>query len=589
MAEARQHNVDARRIWADKDADASGAPSPDGKLLSYTDWAALSLGIRNLETGENRYLARGTDRSGFGGFPEGSAFSNDGKRLAYRWVDAKGTDLRVVDVAGSEPRVIVPKSPSITSIYPREWTKDDREILVSVIRPDRTIELAFADVASGSLRTIKTFNWDDVGSGSAALSRDGQYLAISMRSGKLPAAESDIVIVTRDASREVSRLPNAGFESVVGWTADGRLVYQWSRKATSDGSATTLYSVQMRDGRPVGGPQVLKTDMSRAIYPRVTPDGRLFYGLFSGSYDVYVAGLDVANARVLAPPTRTTHRLIGFNQGIDWTADGRSAVYLVREGPAPRSAAIIAIRDQESGDVRELRPNLDYINAAIRWSTDGRSILVQATDNKGRLGVFTIDASSGKPTPIVFADAKGGVIHRPQWAPDGRSIYYAIYDTPSPDYRIVHRELATGQEHQIFTAPKLGPTFALSDDGSALAVAQILDGSTVVSVLSASGGLPRELLRVPAPDRVNSLTWSRDGKYVLYTRQSSAEMAGELWRVSVTGGTPTPIGLGMKNMTGLRVHPDGRRVGFTGGEGQMEVWTMDTKTAGTARTVGSAR
>jgi Tol biopolymer transport system component len=255
LAAARQEaEAEARRIWAGKETDFSGAPSPDGTLLSYTDWMAWSLGVRDLRTGENRILVRGGGPNEPSGFPETSAFSSDGKRLAYRWIEGKGVDLRVVDVAGSTPRVIVPKSADIAGIVPVEWTADDREILVQVGRPDRTFQVAFADVATGALRTIRTFHWGDAGGGSAALSRDGRYLALSIPTGDAANAESDVVILTRDGSREVARLNTSGIETVVGWAADGRLFYQSSRKGAADSAASPLFALQLHDGKPAGSP-----------------------------------------------------------------------------------------------------------------------------------------------------------------------------------------------------------------------------------------------------------------------------------------------------------------------------------------------
>ena len=592
MAAARQQapEAEARRIWAGKEADASGAPSPDGTLLSYTDWTTLSLGVRDLRTGENRILVRGTDPSGLGGFPETSAFSSDGKRLAYRWIDKQGYDLRVIDVAGSEPRIVVPKSADIASIQPREWTADDREILVGIHRPDRTIQVGFANVATGELRVIRTFSWSDAVNASAALSRDGRYLALSVPSGKAPTAESDVVILTLDGSREVGRIVTPGVERIVGWAADGRLFYQSAPGGAGPGAAWPLFAVQMRDGKPAGSPQLVKSDMSRVLYTRLTSDGRLFYGILSGSYDVYVAGIDVASARVLSPAARASHRLVGFNQGIDWTADGRYAAYLVREGGAPRSPGVLTIRDQETGDARELRPDLEYINPAIRWSPDARKILVQGTDSKGRHGLYTIDAHSGEITSIVYGSPKGGVIHRPQWAPDGRSIYYAVFE-PGQDFRIVHRKLESGAEREVFTREKLSAVFAVSDDGATLAVMQSDKDGIVISLVPAAGAQPRELLRLGSAERVSSITWSRDGKYVLFSKLDPTVRTGELWRVPVDGGTAQPVGLEMKNMTGLRMHPDGRRIGFTGGEAEFEVWVMDAAkpAASRARAGGSGR
>lgn len=579
MAAARQQapEAEARRIWSGKDADASGAPSRDGTLLSYTDWMTMSLGVRDVRTGENRIVVPG-DRTG--GFPETSVFSNDGKRLAYRWVDGKGFDLRVVDVAGSAPRVVVPKSTDIANIVPIDWTADDREILVGVGRTDRSFQVAFADVATGTLRTIRTFQWGDAGGGRAALSRDGRYLAIGIPAASTPTTESDIVILTSDGSREVARFTNPGIETVVGWAADGRLFYTLSRKGTADSVASPLFALRVRDGKPVGSPQMVKSDMSRVLYSHVTNDGSLFYGLLAGSYDVYVAGVDVANARLLSPAARASHRLVGFNQGIDWTADGRYAAYLVREGAAPQSAGVLAIRDQERGDVRELRPELDYINAAIRWSPDARMIAAQGTDAKGRLGLYTIDAQTGKATALVFGNPKGGVIHRPQWSVDGRSIYYAVSDVDHPNFRIMRHEMADGSEHEVYSsAVKLSPTFALSEDGAQLAVMEAGADSATISVVPTAGGQPRTILRGALSERISSVAWARDGKFVLFSRLNAQKMTGELWRVAVEGGAPQPLGLEMKNLSGLRMHPDGRRIGFTGGEAGMEVWVMETGTS----------
>jgi Tol biopolymer transport system component len=590
IATARQQAPEGepRRIWADKDTDGSGAPSPDGTLLSYTAWDQGALGIRDLRTGENRLLTPAGNPSS--GFPETSAFSSDGKQLAYRWVAGKGVDLRVVDVAGSEPRIVVPQSPDIASIAPLQWTADGREILVGIVRADRTFQIAFANVASGALRGIRTFQWGQTGSGTAALSHDGQYLAMSVPSATLPNVESDLLILTRDGGSEVARIENAGVDRVAGWAADGRLFYQSTRGPAGVGTTSSLFAVQTRDGKPAGPHELVKSDMSRTVYSRVSDDGRLFYTIFSGSYDVYVAGIDVANARVLSPAVRATHRLIGFNQGIDWTANGRYAAYLVREGAAPASPGVVAIRDEESGDVREIRPDLDYINAAIRWSPDGRSILVQATDSKGRHGLYAIDAVSGKLTPIVYGNPKGGVFHRPQWAPDGRSIYYLALDRDHPTPRILHRDLESGAEREVYAEEQLRPTFALSGDGATLAVTNSATDGDVISLVSATGGPARELLRLTRPERVSAITWSRDGKYLLFSKARIPDRMGELWRVSIETGAALPLGLAIKDMMGLRMHPDGRRIGYTGGESQTEVWVLETsKTARAQASTGSGR
>ena len=45
-----------RQVWIGPGADIEGAPSPDGKFLSFVDWDTGDLAIRDLETGTNRRL-----------------------------------------------------------------------------------------------------------------------------------------------------------------------------------------------------------------------------------------------------------------------------------------------------------------------------------------------------------------------------------------------------------------------------------------------------------------------------------------------------------------------------------------------------
>ncbi len=78
-------------LWADaRGVDARGDVSPDGSLVTYTDWSDLgNLTIRNLATGESRRLTRTAD-NGSGGANGGnyagsSRISPDGEQVLYDW------------------------------------------------------------------------------------------------------------------------------------------------------------------------------------------------------------------------------------------------------------------------------------------------------------------------------------------------------------------------------------------------------------------------------------------------------------------------------------------------------------------------
>ena len=56
-------------------------------------------------------------------------------------------------------------------------------------------------------------------------------------------------------------------------------------------------------------------------------------------------------------------------------------------------------------------------------------------------------------------------------------------------------------------------------------------------------------------------------------------LAGEgtvqVFRVAAQGGEPLKTDLAMKSLSGLRFHPDGRRVAFVSGEYAEEVWVLE--------------
>ena len=100
-------------------------------------------------------------------------------------------------------------------------------------------------------------------------------------------------------------------------------------------------------------------------------------------------------------------------------------------------------------------------------------------------------------------------------------------------------------------------------------------------IMPVAGGEPREFHRLQdteefVPDAVGSgLAWTADGRYVLFGvyRPDQPEPM-ELWRVPAEGGEPQKL-LEMDGVKDISVHPDGRRIAFTGGSVQMEVWAME--------------
>jgi dipeptidyl aminopeptidase/acylaminoacyl peptidase len=100
----------------------------------------------------------------------------------------------------------------------------------------------------------------------------------------------------------------------------------------------------------------------------------------------------------------------------------------------------------------------------------------------------------------------------------------------------------------------------------------------VLKILPIAGGEPREVLRVKEPESIlfsSVIDWTPDGRHLIFAKQRTKQSSAELWRVSVEGGEPQSLGITSEQVLGLQVHPDGRRIAYSGGRRGVEVWVME--------------
>ena len=121
---------------------------------------------------------------------------------------------------------------------------------------------------------------------------------------------------------------------------------------------------------------------------------------------------------------------------------------------------------------------------------------------------------------------------------------------------------------------------AVSPDGQWVAfVYKSKTESTVLKVVSTSGGDAQELLTLPALAGELPLAWTPDSRHIIYAVSSDGEKRElALWRIPSSGGEPQNLGLSMEGLLayGLSVHPDGRRIAFTAGtQRRTEVWVIE--------------
>ena len=563
-----------RRVWAGPDARVVGSVSPDGRYLSYTDQTTGDLALRDLATGTTRRLTNegsSTER--------GSAISPDGKEVVYDWFNKDGSpDLRIMRLDGSAPRILY-SAKGVLDLGACDWSPDGKYILTSIFRPPSSFQIALISVADSSMRVLKTLDWFPT---RGKFSPDGRYIAYDLAQQQ-DSGNRDIFLLAADGSREIRVVEHPADDQLLGWTPDGNRILFASDRSGS----MSAWAIRVVDGKPQGSAELVKPDIGQVLPIGFTRSGSFYYGLVIGTSDIYTAEFDPATGKVLTQPQNATQRFVGSNSSPAWSPDGQYLAYIShnRHWLASQRPEVVSIRSLKTGAQRDLPPKLPFLWGPLRWSPDGRSILVLGKDWSVQHGLFRVDAQTGQVTPILWwGDAE---ISNPAWFPDGQRLLYSSRhdESDTTTDTILIRELDTRRETELLrSAPGSRiDDIALSPDGRQVALT-LLDRETRSSVLKVSpvdGGDASELVRAKEPETIvgDSLSWSSDSRHIVFGRKRAAsqESKTELLTISPRGGEPHALGLAMDFVRDVSFHPDGRHIAFAASEGRdkIEVWVME--------------
>jgi Tol biopolymer transport system component len=270
------------------------------------------------------------------------------------------------------------------------------------------------------------------------LSPDGKYLAFDLPSKENPA-KRDVFVLPVEGNREmIPAVVHPANDAVMGWSPDGsRLLFSSDRTG-----AVGLWAISISNGTPQGSAELIKAEIGAVSSLGLTASGAFYFGSKIGGVNVQVASIDFITGQLLSPPVNPIPDYLGANSLPDWSPDGKFLSYLSQRGMTGLSQVIV-IRSLQSGQMRELRPQLRYLQRP-RWSPDGRSFAVPAYDLKGRQGIFLIDAQNGEASPIVLSQP-GEDVFSSDWGPDGTKIYYRRART-GDKVTFVERDLVSGAE-----------------------------------------------------------------------------------------------------------------------------------------------
>jgi Tol biopolymer transport system component len=561
-----------RRVWAGPDVDVGGSLSPDGRYLSCVDGTTGDLALLDFVTGKKRRL---THKASSAEQVEFSAISPDGKEVVYNWFNKDGSpDLRIVGVDGSAPRILYSDKGALPA--PGDWSPDGKYILTSIYREPSSFQIALISVADGSMRVLKTLDWFPT---NGKFSPDGRYIAYDLAQQQ-DSGNRDIFLLAADGSREIRVVEHPADDQLLGWTPDGNHILFASDRSGS----MSAWAIRVADGKPQGSPELVKSDIGQVIPIGFTRAGSFYYGLVTGTSDIYTADFDPATGKVVTQPENGTQRFVGSNSSPAWSPDGQYLAYIShnRHWLANQRPEVITIRSLKTGEERELPPKLSFLWGPLRWAPDGRSILASGKDWKVQHGLFRVDAQTGEVTPVLlWGDAE---ISNPAWFPDGKRLLYRRGESGTRAETILVRDLGTGREKELFrsAAGVKIDDIALSSDGQqvALTLLEKETRSSVLKVLPVAGGDANELVRAKEPEVISgdALSWSSDSRYIIFGKATSQEGKTQLLAISPGGGEPHALGLAMHFVRDVSFHPDGHRIAFetSPGEGnKIEVWVME--------------
>ena len=554
--------------WSD------GRVSPDGRYISYISYGGphgLNMMLFDLVAKTEQAI---THADWNGGAAGSSAFSPDGKQLAFAWntyAPPSALQLRVATLNRTgEPQIRTLFTSDENALQPADWSPDGQTLAVLILRRDRTKQIGILDL-DGSLRVLKTIeNWRAVNR--MFFSPDGRYLAYDMPTSDTEKTGRDLFIIAVDAGGETV-VHDPADDAVMGWTPDGRhLLFASDRRSGS----IDLWALPVSDGKPTSAtPIPVKSNIGTMASLGLTSSGTLHTHKTINTIHLQVLPVDLERGKVTGRPIAQIYRA-QTPQKPAWSPDGKLLAYSARSAT---DHVYVAIRDIESNRVRELHPAFVYI-PLLRWLPDGKSLLVNGRDAKGRWATLRIDVASGRETSV----GDDG----PLSPGDARKAYRLIPDA-KPASRggiVMERDRATGAERELFTKPDATGSLHLSPDGNWIAYIRTasIDSSnpgartSTVFFHSTDGAPPREI-QVPAVlGAYHDVEWMPDGKAVLVPGESAANTRPSLWLVPLDGAGPRRLDIDVRGWligNGMRIHPSGKLIAYFAGEESREIWALE--------------
>ena len=528
--------------------------SPDGGFIAYAHNAKGSMDIFVMP-------AAGGDSVQITQTPFDSTlprWSPDGQYLAFLADHGSGSDIYLVPPLGGVPRKLAETHfpflertfDAVRTMGAVPWSPDSKELLFSRLESNGKIAIWKTIVASG-----QELQLTQPGPGEADLGASWSFDGSTIVFEHSKAGRSSLWVLPAVGGAPQPLLEDEYRNNQPAWSSDGRRVVFVSKR----GGGENLWDIELKSRRL----RRLTTGQGRDMAPVVGRNGQLAYTPFSHQVDlqaVNVAGgaeerltfntADNFGARISPDGKQIVYhsnrsgnlelwlldRKTGAERQLtnhprndllpDWSPDGREIVFFSdRDGDAH-----LWVVNVETGALRRLTeqsiplPGGSGISLSTppRWSPDGKLIGYIAPSPKGS-ALWVIDPQGKNSQTRLF-----GVL-RFDWYLDSRRVVFTRQD---PDRKgpveLVAANLETGEQAILLKGPSAEMASAPSGRGilycyapshfnMQLNLLRLMQPATPAGLPRAVGA-PQTLTLPTGQSHVHTGGWSRDGKWIVFTR-----------------------------------------------------------------------